>query len=395
MRINKLFCTLILCISFNKICNSISANTHRHAAKNKVQQKSTPKISYAQKRIETHVVVDYTSGNHKILQNNGKDKIIYPASLTKMMTVYILLEKISDGTYKMSDKFVVSHNAAQQEASKTPAKKNETVTVEDTIKAIMAWSANDMAVVVAENVAGSVANFCKLMNAKAKELNMHNTNFCNPSGLHNPKHVSTAHDMAKLAIALSEQFRKYKYLLSVDSYKYKNTTYKTRCKITKMIDGVHCAKTGFTHESWFNLATTATRYNKKNEIKKVCVVVIGRSTSDKRYKDTISYMNNVFKNEYTYVRPRQDNNIQNEIDKIISEIALNKISNISQKRKNTSSNKINPSQNIHIHSEQSIPTKDKNNSGIIYIDEVLYIIDKEDICIGNEEDEYNNVIIEM
>lgn len=245
--------------------------------------------------ISTDVVIDYTDRkNPKILRNNGKDIVINPASLTKMMTVYIVLDMLKKGKIKLNTNVRISQNAANQPPSKTQAQKGDIITVEEMIRAMLAWSANDMTVAAAECIAGSVAKFCILMNAQARKLGMNNTHFTNTSGLYDMKHYSTAHDMARLIIALSSDFPEYKSLLATNSYRYKNKTYRTRCEILNLYNGVNCAKTGFINESWFNLATTSTRYNKNGKRRDICVVIIGRRTSQQRYMDTINYMNAAF-----------------------------------------------------------------------------------------------------
>src|SRR5262245_34104971 len=146
------------------------------------------------------IVVDLDTA--KVLHARDADETRYPASLTKVMTLYLVFDAIDKGKLKLSERMTVSRAASRQQPSKLGLKAGSTIKVEDAIRALVTKSANDVAVVLAEKMAGSESKFVVKMNAKAKELGLQNTNFANASGLPNKKQITTARDMAKLAEAM-------------------------------------------------------------------------------------------------------------------------------------------------------------------------------------------------
>jgi D-alanyl-D-alanine carboxypeptidase len=201
----------------------------------------------------------------------------YPASLTKMMTLLLLFEAIEKRKVTLGTKFKVSALATRQQPSKLELRVGERIPVRALISALAVKSANDVAVVVAEGLSGSVSSFCKLMNNKCRELGMKNSHFVNPSGLPDQRQISTARDMAKLGITLYKRFPKYWQFLSQKFFCYKNVTHKTHCKILQWYKGADGAKTGYIAASGFNLFVTA-----KRDGDRVFVVVMGRSTAKLR-----------------------------------------------------------------------------------------------------------------
>ncbi len=183
----------------------------------------------------------------------------YPASLTKMMTLYLLFEAVEDGKLTLQSELTVSKRAAGQPPSKLGVRAGSKITVDDAIKALIVKSANDVAVVVAEEIAGSEWRFAREMTAKARSLGMRSTTFRNASGLPNSKQVTTARDMAVLGRRVMQDFPQHFHYFSAKSFTYKTRTYTTHNSLIKNFDGASGIKTGYTRRSGFNLVTSAER----------------------------------------------------------------------------------------------------------------------------------------
>jgi D-alanyl-D-alanine carboxypeptidase len=235
-------------------------------------------------------VVDFSNGKKFVFENRMNDKR-HPASLTKMMTVYLLFEAIQNGKIGFGTEFVVSKLASRQMPSKINLSVGERITVLNLIKALIVQSANDAAVVAAEGLCGSVSNFCRLMNAKALSLGMRNTHFENPSGVPNSKQISTAKDMMILGMALYCNFPQFWHFFSLKSFKYKGRVYGAHCKILRWYRGADGGKTGYTCASGFNLFVTANRRYKRKLSKRVFVVVMGFGSGKSRDLYAASLMN--------------------------------------------------------------------------------------------------------
>lgn len=240
------------------------------------------------------IVIDYTNGN-KILFSDRSIELRFPASITKLMTIYILFDSIKKGKITLNTKFKVSRLACNQMPSKLGLKVGEKISVLNLIKALFVKSANDAAVVAAEGIAGSVTNFCSLMNRKGKMLAMKNTNFVNPSGVPNKKQKSCARDLARLGIALYRDFPQYRHLFCLKQFAYKSKIYNTHCKILHWYKGADGAKTGYINASGYNLLVTAIRYNKVGKSKRLFVVVMGGDTAKARDMYAAQLMNKYFK----------------------------------------------------------------------------------------------------
>jgi len=203
------------------------------------------------------LVVDNDSG--RVLYRDNAKARRHPASLTKMMTLYLVFEALEDGRLNLGMPLAVSVHAASMEPSKLGIPAGGSVTVKDAILSIVTKSANDMAVVLAEAIAGSESKFADLMNAKAAELGMTLSHFRNASGLTAPNHYSTARDLLILARALISRFPKNYRLFSTGSFRYANKSYPNMNTFLKTYAGADGVKTGYTKAAGHCLAASAVR----------------------------------------------------------------------------------------------------------------------------------------
>jgi D-alanyl-D-alanine carboxypeptidase len=203
------------------------------------------------------LVVDANTG--KVLEDTNGDSLRHPASLTKVMTLYLLFEELEAGKIKMSTSLPVSEHAAAQAPSKLNLKPGDSITVENAIRAIVTKSANDVAVVVAEALGGSEAEFCKTMTRKARSLNMAHTTYVNASGLPDDRQITTARDQVTLGRAIQERFPKYYKYFETRSFTFRGHTIRGHNKLLGRVDGVDGIKTGYTRDSGFNLLTSIHR----------------------------------------------------------------------------------------------------------------------------------------
>ena len=210
----------------------------------------------------------------------------YPASLTKMMTLYLLFEELEAGRLTMSSKLTVSKTAAGQPPSKLGVKAGSTISVETAIEALVVKSANDVAVAVAEKLGGSEWRFARKMTQKARAIGMTRTTFRNASGLPNSKQITTARDMATLGQRLMQDYPQYFHYFSAKTFTWNNKTYRTHNSLVKTYTGADGIKTGYTRRSGFNLVTTAERGGQRL----IGVVLGGRSsrTRDRHMRDILS-----------------------------------------------------------------------------------------------------------
>ena len=209
----------------------------------------------------------------------------YPASLTKMMTLYLLFEEIEAGRLTLKSRLRVSKTAAGQPPSKLGVAKGSTIDVETAIKSLIVKSANDVAVVVAEKIGKTEWQFAKRMTQRARQLGMTKTSFRNASGLPNSRQLTTARDMAELSRRLFQDFPQYRHYFSTKSFVYKGRTYTTHNSLVKNYQGADGIKTGYTRRSGFNLSTSATRDG--NHL--IGIVLGGRSsyTRDKHMREIL------------------------------------------------------------------------------------------------------------
>jgi D-alanyl-D-alanine carboxypeptidase len=233
------------------------------------------------------LIVDGVTG--KALYERDADEKRYPASLTKVMTLYLLFEQLKEGKLTLDSKIRVSKHATVQAPTKLGIKAGETIPVELAIKAIVVRSANDVAVTVAEAIGGTEANFAKLMTAKAEQLGMTHTNFANASGLPNKNQFTTARDLALLARHVAYDFPQYYPYFSVESFTYKDRQYGGHNYLLNEFSGTDGIKTGYTAASGFNLISSVVRGNHH-----VIGVVMGGRTANERDKEMMRLLGDTF-----------------------------------------------------------------------------------------------------
>src|SRR5215216_535606 len=217
------------------------------------------------------IIVDGNSG--ATLQANNPDASRHPASLTKIMTLYLLFERLDAGTMKLDTEMEVSGRASEQAPTKLGLKPGQTIKVEDAIKGLVTRSANDAAVVIAEAIGGDEDGFAKLMTRKARALGMTKTVYRNASGLPNDEQITTARDQATLGRAIQDRFPRYYRYFSTTSFAYRGQSIRNHNRLLGNVEGVDGIKTGYTRASGFNLVTSMRRGNRHL----VGVVLGGRS----------------------------------------------------------------------------------------------------------------------
>lgn len=233
------------------------------------------------------IVVDVESDVILYAENANEPR--YPASLTKMMTLYLLFEALEDDTLTLDDTFPVSPYAASQPASKLWVQPGDQISVEKAILALIVTSANDVAVVVAEGLAGSEESFAIQMTDKAWALGMEDTVFRNASGLPDDAQVTTARDMLMLSLHLIEDFPQYYDYFSRTRFTYKGTTHTGHNRLLSSYAGADGLKTGYIRASGFNVATSAVRDDRR-----IASVVMGGFTSRSRDAHMADLLNRGF-----------------------------------------------------------------------------------------------------
>lgn len=226
---------------------------------------------------EKYAALVMDAGTNEILHSRNADDARYPASLTKVMTLYLLFDAIDAGEVSLTDKMTVSRNAAAQPPSNLKLKAGSKIRVEDAILALVTKSANDVAVVVAEHLGGTERKFAVTMTDKARDLGLNNTTFKNASGLPNTAQVSTAYDLALLADALMEQHGQYYHYFENKKFSWGRMVYRNHNDLIDDVDGVDGIKTGYTRASGFNLMTSAERGGHR-----VIAVMLGGATAKSR-----------------------------------------------------------------------------------------------------------------
>ncbi len=230
------------------------------------------------------IVIDADTG--RVLHSRNADTRNFPASLTKMMTLYMAFEALENGALKLDQPLRVSRRSAGQPASKLGLKEGETITVEDAIRAMSVKSANDVATVIAEALGGTEVKFAQMMTKRARALGMKRTSFRNASGLPNRRQLSTARDMAILAQALIERFPSYYGYFSEAAFRYNGKKYSNHNSLLKNYNGTDGIKTGYIRASGFNLVASAERGGIR-----LIGVVFGGKTANRRDRHMQSLLN--------------------------------------------------------------------------------------------------------
>ena len=221
------------------------------------------------------IVVDAASG--EVLFSRFADARRYPASITKVMTLYLVFEALESGKVKLTDNLTVSPRAASQPPSKLGLAAGQSISLDDAMKATAVRSANDMAVVLAEHIGGSEAQFTARMTAKAKELGMDHTRFTTANGLPDTRQATTARDLSILSRAVMRDFPQYYRYLGLHDWAYNGRDYRNTNGLLATGRGYDGIKTGFTNASGYNLAASSVRDGKRI----ITIVMGGRSTASR------------------------------------------------------------------------------------------------------------------
>lgn len=287
-----------------------------------------PAVSHAIPKNSASFMIDVDAG--RVMSSVNATEKMYPASLTKVMTLYITFTAIENGILRWDDMLNVSRTAAGRSPSKLGIPAGSKISVKDAVMALIVLSANDCATVLAENIGYTEANFAETMTKVAHELGMYDTTFKNASGLPNRAQQTTAKDMGVLAAAMYRHFPQYYHLFSAQQFKFNGKTYTGHNDILKTFKGADGMKTGFTNAAGFNIITSAER-----EGKRVIAVTMGHKTAKERDKKVSDMMerglNNLIAGNYKYQEKGKGIVAENE-DKNFS-IQLGSFSNYAKARK--------------------------------------------------------------
>jgi D-alanyl-D-alanine carboxypeptidase len=270
-----------------------SATIKRAAPPSKAHSKSTirtPSSWVANPAVngkDSYLVLDATSGRE--LASNQPDELRHPASLTKLMTIYLTFSALDSGRLSLGDALPVSLNALNAPPTKMGLTPSGTVNVRDAAMALVTRSANDAAIVLAEALGGDEPTFATLMTQKARQLGMSSTVYRNASGLPDRDQVTTARDMARLAYALMRDFPHYYAVFSVQSYPYRGRILENHNRMLSTYEGADGLKTGYTVASGFNLVMSAMRDNRR-----LIGVVMGGDTPGQRDRMMADLMDYAF-----------------------------------------------------------------------------------------------------
>lgn len=234
------------------------------------------------------LVMDAETG--VILHQRYADKMLHPASLTKVMTLLMVFDALDSGKLKLNDRIYVSKNAASMVPSKLDLPPGSSISVRDAIFSLVTKSANDIAVAIAEKLGKTEQRFAVMMTKKARSLGMNRTRFINASGLHHPKQVTTARDMAKMGRYLIEIQPRYYPFFKTQNFTYRGKSYRNHNRLLGSYDGLDGIKTGYIQASGFNLLASAKRGDKR-----IIGVVFGGRTSKSRNAHMVEILDAGFK----------------------------------------------------------------------------------------------------
>ena len=255
---------------------------------------------------ESGILIEYSTG--KILYSKKIDEKLAPASMTKIMTLLLIMEAVEEGKINLDNNIPISTNASSMGGSQVFLDPNTEMKAEELIKSIAIASANDSAVAMAEAISGTTANFVSRMNSRAKELGCKNTNFKNVHGLDEEGHYSTAYDMSLIARELLKHEQILKYTSTYEAYLNKpngtSTWMVNTNKLIKYYTGLDGLKTGFTKTAGYCLTSTA----KRNDMRLISVVM-KEPSSQVRNSETISLLNYGFSNYKIKTILKKDQNL--------------------------------------------------------------------------------------
>ena len=234
------------------------------------------------------LVMDARTG--EVYRARHADDLRYPASLTKVMTLYMVFEKLESGGWTLDTRLKVSKRAAGQPATRLGLKAGSYLPVRTAIRALVVRSANDVATLIAENHSGSESKFAAAMTMRAREIGMFRTTFRNASGLPNRHQKSTARDMALLAVLVQRHFPQYYHFFKTRTLKYKGRTFKNHNALLKKYSGTDGVKTGYIRASGFNLMSSVRRNGQH-----LVAVVFGGKTAGRRNRHMVKILDSGFK----------------------------------------------------------------------------------------------------
>jgi D-alanyl-D-alanine carboxypeptidase len=261
--------------------------SHRAPAHHARTTTNWANVSLTDPSKDAALIMDGVSG--RVLYARNANALRHPASLTKLMTLYMLFESLKHGQTTMETMMPVSAHAASQHPTKLYLHTGSSIDVEDAIKAIVVVSANDVAVVIAEYLGGTEDHFAEMMTQKARELGMNNTFYHNASGLPDDRQISTASDLALLARRLSYDFPQYFHYFSTAGFIYHGRYYRGHDNLLGKYDGADGMKTGYTAGSGFNLVSSVTRNGTQ-----VIGVVMGGRTAHMRDKEMMRLLDSTY-----------------------------------------------------------------------------------------------------
>ena len=264
------------------------------ARKKKVSQKRPAAAQVVDTRWQrgyADIVIDANTG--RVLHEDNADALRHPASLTKVMTLYLLFEQLDAKRLRLDSRLPVSAYASRQSPTKLGLRAGSTISVEDALQGLITRSANDAAVVIAEAIAGDSDTFAALMTRRARQLGMSRTTFKNPNGLPNPQQVTTARDLAILGRAIQERFPRYYAYFSIRSFNYQGVAIRNHNRMFGRLEGVDGIKTGYTNASGFNLLTSV-----KSDGRYVIGVVLGGTSGASRDNRMAQLISGTFDRAY-------------------------------------------------------------------------------------------------
>lgn len=241
---------------------------------------AAPTLSHAQANINSQsrysaIVIDAHSG--EVLYGRRADSPRYPASITKVMTLYLTFEALAQGKIKLDDEITMSRNAASKQPTKLGLAPGKTLTVDEAIQALAIQSANDVATAVAEHLGGTESRFAALMTLRAQELGMTQTRYVNASGLPDSRQISSAQDIAILSRAIMRDYPQYYAYLGQKTFDYAGRQMRNHNGLLHRMPGVDGLKTGFTSASGYNLAASAVQGDRR-----LIAVVLGGNSNASR-----------------------------------------------------------------------------------------------------------------